>query len=174
MPIEERVSRLYLQHQSMLMEYIRALVHDPHDAEDVLQETGLIILSRAKVPEQDDVFPAWARGVARNTVLHFWRTLKRAKVIADSRLIDVFDQAFEEADPESELMTARRIALAECMKRVKGPALSVLRMRYLQGLTCERVAAVVKRTPVSVRVMLMRTRNALAECVESKLAGEVA
>jgi DNA-directed RNA polymerase specialized sigma24 family protein len=47
-------------------------------------------------------------------------------------------------------------------------------MRYLQGLTCERVAAVVKRTPVSVRVMLMRTRNALAECVEAKLAGEVA
>jgi RNA polymerase sigma-70 factor (ECF subfamily) len=174
MPIEERVSRLYLQHQSMLMEYIRALVHDPHDAEDVLQETGLIILSRAKVPAQDDVFPAWARGVARNTVLHFWRTRKRAKTIADSRLIDVFDQAFEEADPESELMIARRMALAECIKQVKGPALSILRMRYLQGLTCQRVAAVLRRTPVAVRVMLMRTRDALAECVEAKLAKEVA
>jgi RNA polymerase sigma-70 factor (ECF subfamily) len=174
MPIEERVSSLYLKHQTMLLEYILTLVHNKQDAEDILQETGLTILSRAKVPDADDVFPAWARGVARNTVMHFWRTCRRARVIADSRLLEAVDQAFEEADDESELMSARRLALAECIKQVKGSASSVLRMRYTQGFTCEKIAALIRKTPVAVRVMLRRIRALLAECIESRISREVA
>jgi RNA polymerase sigma-70 factor (ECF subfamily) len=169
MAIEERVSLLYLRHQSMLMEYIHALVHDPQDAEDISQEVGLTILSRSKVPDADAIFPAWARGVARNTVMHFWRTRQRARVIPDSRLVDEVDQAFEEADVDSDLLVARRNALDGCLKQVAGQSLSVLRMRYVQGLTCEKIAKVTKKTPVAVRVMLMRTRDSLARCIESQL-----
>lgn len=173
MSVEERVSRLYLEHQDMLLEYIRAMVHNYQDAEDILQETGLIILSRATVPDNPDIFPAWARGVARNIVMHFWRARQRARVIPDSRLLEVVDQAFEEADTESDLMINRRKALAECLQLVQGSALNILRLRYLQGLTCEKVAAVVSKTTVAVRVILMRTRDSLAACIASRLTKEV-
>ena len=173
MPIEERVSRLYLKNQAMLMEYIRALIHNAQDSEDVLQEVGMIILSRAKAPEADEIFPAWARGVARNAILHFWRTRQRARVIPDSRLVDLVDTAFEESDDVSELMAARRNALENCLKIVQGQSLSILRMRYQRGLTCESIAKIVKKTPGAVRVMLMRTRDSLARCIELRLLAEV-
>ncbi len=69
----ESLSQLFLQHRFMLMSYLRALVRDPNDAEDLFQEVGLRVMHSESVPTDPSQFAAWCRGVARNLVLHYWR-----------------------------------------------------------------------------------------------------
>jgi DNA-directed RNA polymerase specialized sigma24 family protein len=45
-------------------------------------------------------------------------------------------------------------------------------MRYHQSLGIEKIAEAIRSTPVSVRVTLFRIREALADCIQRRLAGE--
>jgi DNA-directed RNA polymerase specialized sigma24 family protein len=94
----ERATRLFLKHQQMLQEYIHGLVRHAHDAEDLFQEVGVEIMHKATVPADPEAFGAWSRGVARNMVLHYWRTQRRRQA-ASVHMLNLVDQAYEEAEP---------------------------------------------------------------------------
>jgi RNA polymerase sigma-70 factor (ECF subfamily) len=169
MSAKEAVSRQFLKHQFMLMDYVRGLVRDPNDADDLFQEVGVKILAKAEVPE-GDAFAAWARGVARNTVLHHWRTKRRRRAVPSSRLLDVIEHAYEEADAEAEDWTDRRQALDECMKHVPEKTRQILRLRYSEGLNSKLIAEKLRRTATAVRMIISRVRRQLTNCVQGRLA----
>ncbi len=165
----ESLTKAFLKHQPMLNEYVRALVRDPHDAEEVLQEVGVTILSRATPPDTDEKFPAWARGVARNTALHLWRRKRRDRIVPNSRLLNAMDAAYEQADAVPEIWEKRRRALRECLSEVPKQSWGILKMKYFKGLTCAEIARSVKRKAPAVRMALVRLRHLLAECIERHL-----
>jgi RNA polymerase sigma-70 factor (ECF subfamily) len=167
----ESLTKAFLKHQPMLNEYVRALVRDPHDAEEVLQEVGVTILSRAEPPSAAEKFPAWARGVARNTALHLWRKKRRDRMIPDSRLLDAVDAAYEQADAVPEIWERRRRALRECLSELPKQSWNILKMKYFKGLTCTEIARSLRRNAPAVRMALVRLRHMLAECIERHLAG---
>jgi RNA polymerase sigma-70 factor (ECF subfamily) len=158
----------------MLMSYIHALVRNANDAEDLFQEVGVVILGKSDVPLESRQFAAWCRGIARNLVLHYWRTKRRAKVLPSSRLLDALDVAYDEADasPDDEHFAGRWHLLAECLAQLPQRAREVLRMRYVLGYQSPQIGRRVKRSAEAVRQMLFRIRARLLECVEARMAGE--
>jgi RNA polymerase sigma-70 factor (ECF subfamily) len=172
MSASEAVSRVFLRHQFMLMDYVRGLVRDPHDADDLFQEVGVKILAKSSVPQGDAAFAAWARGVARNTVLHHWRAKRRRRVIPSSRLLDVVDRAYQEADAGADEMTDRRRVLEDCIRGVPEKTRKILKMRYCEGLKSATIAERLRSTATAVRMTISRVRRELFGCVEKRLAGE--
>ncbi len=159
----------FLADRHGLMAYIQALVQRTDVAEDVFQEVWLRVADAAKrnIPITD---PArWCRGVAKNVVLHHWRSEKRARVIVDSELLHLVDRAFAEQDPYAEELELRRHGLRACVGELPEHAKEVLRLKYVVDLTAEEVGARVQRTTASVLMLLSRLRRSLEECVDRRV-----
>jgi RNA polymerase sigma-70 factor (ECF subfamily) len=166
----ESLSRLFLQHRFMLMSYLRAMVRDPNDAEDLFQEVGLRVINSAEVPTDPTQFAAWCRGVARNLVLHYWRNKRRSRVDVSERLLDALELAYQQADSSSDLARQRASALGECLGQLPPRARDLIRRRYFESETSAEIGAALRRSAAAVRKMLERIRIELEECIQSRLA----
>ena len=166
---QEHIARNFLKHQDLLRDYIRGLVRDAHAAEDLFQELGVQVLSHGQPPEDPQEFVRWSRGVARNLVLHYWRSSRRSKVIACEALLDSVDQAYDEAHAEPDFWTARRTLLAECMEQLPEHSRGLLKGHYVEGRPLAELAADEGRTEAAVKMALLRIRQGLKKCVPARL-----
>jgi RNA polymerase sigma-70 factor (ECF subfamily) len=168
--VSEAVSKLFLRHQYMLMDYVHGLVRNAADAEDLFQETSIRILALFELPGPEKDFPAWCRGVARNLILHYWRDRRRER---DMQVLEAADLAYREADADAGEWEFRRLALADCVKALPPASREMLDQHYLKGWTSGEIGRRQKRTATSVRMWLSRVRRQLLDCIEGRLAGEV-
>jgi len=166
---QEHIARLFLKHQDLLRDYIRGLVRDAHAAEDLFQELGVQVLSHAQPPEQPEDFVRWCRGVARNLVLHHWRSAKRAKSVPCEALLNAVDHAFEEAHEEAAYWTECRALLAECLERLPAHSRTLLKDHYVEGRPLAALATDEGRSEAAVKMALLRIRQALKACVQARL-----
>ena len=164
---KEEITRLFLQHQAMLQDYVQALIRDPADADDVFQDLAVLIIHKSpKAPDDQEVFPKWARGVARNVALHFWRKQRNDRLAPDTEMIEACDLAYDEADEERDLWQHRRTVLKHCMNKLTPKHRKIMDLFYGQGMKSREVAAMVQRKEAAVRMMLRRLRLSVADCVE--------
>jgi RNA polymerase sigma-70 factor (ECF subfamily) len=174
----DRIRRLFLSQQFRLMDYLGGLVRHVHDAEDLFQEVSLVILGKEDdptVPTDPATFAAWCRGVARNHVLHYWRSRGRSRVHLDERIAELADLAFTEAEAAEDdpvLDPAHRLALGGCLEQIDGLGRDVLEARYVAGRTCEDIARDMGKAAGGIRMLLMRLRDRLRQCIETRVQAE--
>jgi len=168
----EMLVRTLVKHQSMLMDYITALVRNAADAEDVYQELCVNVLCNPHGPAREEKFGAWCRGIARNLALHHWRARRKDRRNVGAMVLEGIDSAFREADAEADSWAERRGHLRECIRKLPGASREVLRKRYWEGIRSVEIAERMKCTAEAVRMMLMRARDLLRECVGRKISLE--
>ncbi|MGE3803506.1 MAG: RNA polymerase sigma factor [Gemmataceae bacterium] len=156
----------FIAERHALMGFIYGMVRDLGVAEDIFQEVWIRLAEAAGQGERIANPAAWCRGVAKNLILHHWRERRVAKVLADSDLLDLVEQALNEhADDWSD----RRQSLLECMNRLPDKARELLHLKYTEGLSFLQMAARLGKSVDGLKMALSRVRRALAECVEKKL-----
>jgi RNA polymerase sigma-70 factor (ECF subfamily) len=166
----EHASRLFLRYQPVLRAFIYSLVRHAADADDLLQEVGVFVLSRgAEAPTVPAEFATWCRTVARHRIMHHWRSQRRVRGVPSERLAELVDQAYAEAAPGPDQVSTRQRALGECLGRVSEPMRHLLKLRYLDGLNSDEIGDRTRRSAASVRMALMRARDLLARCLDRRL-----
>ncbi|MBL8798483.1 MAG: sigma-70 family RNA polymerase sigma factor [Planctomycetia bacterium] len=166
-----RLVRQLTQHHASIFAFIRALVPDRADAEEVLQETNLTLLRKVDEADRVENFRAWACAVARIEVLRFRDRRKSSRLIfADDFLELVAEVIVERAD----LLEDRREALTGCLDRLAERDRDLVRRRYHEAKDTQTVADEVGRSRDAVYKALARIRQTLFECVERRLAGGTA
>lgn len=169
----EEVARQFLRHQQMVQDYIYSLVRDPHDSDDLFQEVGVRVLAKAVPPRNPEDFPSWCRGIARNLVLHHWRSKRRGTSLLKERFLRAVETAYQESENEADLLNLKRRALNECLKKLPEPSRDLLEMRYVRGAPSHVIAERIRQSAAGVRMTLMRIRQALDSCIQSRLAGDL-
>jgi RNA polymerase sigma-70 factor (ECF subfamily) len=167
----EETVRLFMRHQRMVGEFIRTLVPDPNDADDLLQEVSVIVLAKSNPPADPQQFPGWCRGVARNVVLHHWRDRKKTVTSPSAGFLEAVELAYQEGDSKEDEMDLRRRALRECLKQLPETSRNLLELRYVRRAPSDEVARALGRSAAGVRMALMRVRQALSACIEGRMAG---
>lgn len=167
--IRERLARAWVAAEPSVRALVAAAVRGVADREDVLQQVALTVARRFEEYDGKRPFVAWALWLAKSRVIDFYRSQGRQKlVLADGTLDRVADSLAERhAD-----VSPRREALEVCLERLPERSRRLLRLRYDDGLPIDGVAAAARLTPGSVRVALYRIREALAACIERRLATE--
>ncbi|QOV88807.1 sigma-70 family RNA polymerase sigma factor [Humisphaera borealis] len=166
------LTRRFLAHRHQLLGFIHGLVRDLDAAEEILQEVW-IRLADAVERDVDIRQPeAWCRGTAKNLVLHYFRSKRTAKVTADSRFLDLAEQAFAEAEQGPSLWTTRREAVFRCVETLPDKSREIVRMKYVEGLKVAEIARRKGRSIDAVMKALSRIRQVLGECVERRRLGE--
>jgi RNA polymerase sigma-70 factor (ECF subfamily) len=160
------LSTRFVAERHALMGFIYGMVRDLAAAEDIFQEVW-IRLQEAEGRGEPIAEPAkWCRGVAKNLILHYWRDKRVGKVVADSDLLDLVEQALnEQPDDWSE----RRQALMECMDRLPEKSRQLMQMKYDEGLSFAAMAGRLKRSVDGLKMALCRVRQVLLECAQAKL-----
>jgi RNA polymerase sigma-70 factor (ECF subfamily) len=167
----------FLRDRHRLGAYVIGLLRDVHAAEDLLQEVWLLLASEVEKGTVFESQAAWCRGVARNLVRRHWERQQKAKVIADSSVLDAFleraELAFEEAEQrEDDHGAARRQALHDCVARLPEHSRHLLALRYEKRLSIDDLARELSRGFDAVTKALYRLRQGLLQCVQRKLQSQ--
>jgi RNA polymerase sigma-70 factor (ECF subfamily) len=159
---------LLAQHQTQLFGYIYSLVRDFDDADDLFQQTSLVLWDKFEQFDSSRSFVAWACGVARYEVLNFLRTRSRHRLYFTDELNLALIEAQEHL--EQEQLEERRDALAGCMKKLRERDKDLLEACYGRSTGIPEVARDRGRSTQSVHNSLRRIRRALFQCVRRTLA----
>ena len=156
------------QHQNQLFGYIYTLVRDLDDADDLFQQTSLVLWDKFHLFDPSRSFIAWACGVARFEVSNFLRSRSRQRLFFSDELGMMLIDAHEEL--EQSQLEDRRDALAECLKKLRVRDQRLLDDCYEHAARIPEVAHVWGRSSQSIHNSLRRIRRSLFECVNRSLA----
>ena len=158
---------LIAQHQRRLHLFILSLVPNPADAEDILQETNLVLWREFGNFELGTNFVAWSCRVAFHQVMAWRKRRQRDRLVfSESFLTAVSRELMESEDRQEE----RSQVLANCVERIPPHHRELLRLRYTEGASIEVIAQQAKRTTEAVYRMLSRIRQTLFDCTTRTLA----
>jgi RNA polymerase sigma-70 factor (ECF subfamily) len=163
-----RVQQLFVQHQARLRSFVLSLTPDFATADDVIQETFLVVTKKAAIFEPGSNFVAWARRIAVFTLLAQFRDRQRGPLpLAD----DVLEALAAAAPPEDE--DAKHLQevslLRACLEQLAPAARELVRLRYFGEHLPEEIAQMRAQSVNAINVTLSRARAALRECMERKL-----
>jgi RNA polymerase sigma-70 factor (ECF subfamily) len=157
---------LFTKSQGRIQAFIRTLVHDPTQADDVFQATSLVLWRSFATFRRDAAFLPWALGTARHQVLLHWRTRRRDRhVFNEALLVDLADSTVTAL----EMSEARMAALEACIAGLSERQRELLRMFYGENQRAENIARHWGRTVHAVYKALKVMRKALFDCVTRRL-----
>ena len=168
--------------QSRLRAFVRAMGVRAEVVDDLAQDALVVAFEKReffrRAPDSD--FGAWVRGIARRLIANAARKEARRRVVLSRHVTDLM-LAAADAQPVHPLLADGDgdggadpdllAALGECVKRLPDHHREVVQLRYFEGLTPGAIAGRLERSSNQVRQMLFRVRQALLECVQSRVAG---
>jgi len=158
------------QHQSQLFGYIHSLLRNLSDADDLFQQTTLILWKKFAEYDRSRSFLSWACGVARFEIANFLRSRSRQQLYFTDELNLLLIEAQEELKQDE--IDSRREALAKCTAKLRAGDRKLLEDCYAESSGVAAVAERQGRSPQSVHNSLRRIRRALFECIRRLLAQE--
>ncbi len=157
---------LFMKCQGRIQAFIRTLVHDPTQADDVFQATSLVLWRSFATFRRDAEFLPWALGTARHQVLLHWRRRRRDRHVFSEALLEDLADTTEAALETSE---TRMAALEACITGLSERQRELLRMFYGENQRAEKIARLWGRTVHAVYKALKVMRKALFDCVTRRL-----
>jgi RNA polymerase sigma-70 factor, ECF subfamily len=158
-----------LRHQTEIFGFIYSIVRNFDDADDLFQQTSLVLWRKYDQFDASRSFVAWACGVARFEVANFVRDRERHRLYFSDELNEILIDAHEAR--EREALEEYRAALSFCVKKLRERDQELLHACYGGSFAIREVARNWGRSIQSIHNSLSRIRRALHECVERALVG---
>ena len=153
--------------QGRLYALVLAMTADPDAADEVVQETNLVLLRKEQEFELGTNFFAWAAQVASYQVQSYRKKLGRDRLQFDDALIANLTSDAAELDFEA----IDRAALRKCLGDLDPAESDMVRQRY-SGTSVAQLAEQHDRSAASISQSLYRTRTKLADCMRRVIAAE--
>src|SRR5947207_738435 len=161
----KRLMVLMTQHQRRIFAYIYTLVPDRYDAEDLLQETSLVICEKFDAFKEGTDFVAWACQIAYWRVRYARQKFARSKVVFQQELVDALAQT---AAVMPEELDQRHEALAQCLQKLPTRDRELVLTRYEPGSGVPEAAKRSGRSLEAAYKALGRIRKLLFDCVTNQ------
>ncbi len=167
--LSESFVHALLECQNALRAYVTALVMDPNEADDVVQETNVVLCRQADEFPTINNFTAWACRIAFFEVLSSRKRRQRDRLLFDDALLALVAQDLPRFVEDVNL---RQRWLDLCMAELPEAQRQLILKRYGPNGAVKILAAELGRPVGSVQQSLYRIRLTLMECVQKKMEGE--
>jgi RNA polymerase sigma-70 factor (ECF subfamily) len=162
----ESVQKLFVQYQPAIRSYVLGMIPDFSMADDVVQETFLVVTRKAADFTLGSSFQAWVKTIARYKALE----AIRAKGNRFESLSDEVLNAIGAEEWDLNPHTDERLALlSACIEELAPQARCSIEHRYRNDHRPPEIASLMGCTVQSVNVTLSRARMFLRTCVSRKL-----
>jgi len=149
--------------------YAMSLLYNASDAEEVLQETNLVLWQKFDDYQPGTDFVRWASRIAYYEVLKLRERRSREERLFSSEFLEMMAR---EVPTRLDLSEDRRQALRSCLDKLRDQDRHLVLLRYQPGSTTRRVAETLGRSVQGARKSLQRIRGTLFSCVQRTLSAE--
>ena len=159
------MSLLSLNYQS-IYSYILMLVANHNNADDIMQETSILMYEKFNVFEIGTDFLAWAKKIAKYKTLEYLRKQKREKVVFNQEIVELIDI---ESKSDSQTREEWLETLRNCVSGLSGNDRELLHIRYHENTS---VLAIAKRFGCSFQKIyrnMARINGLLHNCMRYKI-----
>ncbi|WP_425395567.1 sigma-70 family RNA polymerase sigma factor [Aeoliella sp.] len=161
-------SDLLAASRSRVFGYIYAMLHNMSDAEDIYQQTTVLLWEKFGEYQPGTEFTSWALKIAYFNIKNFQRSQHRARVFfSESVMEKVADSFLAESDREADERTE---ALSGCLNKLSPEQQELLRLRYSDGASVKQLAEQENKTEAAVAMVLTRLRKSLLKCIKMQMA----
>lgn len=158
--------QLFTHHQRRLFLFILSQIPNPIEAEEVQQETNVVIWSKFSQFRPGTNFLAWVSQIANFEVMRYRSRKKRDRMQFS---VEFLETVSKEALERSDELEERRNALIECIQKLRPRDRELIQQRYAPGEKGKHLAEQIGRPANSVYQSLGRIRRALMECIQRRL-----
>ena len=163
---KEEFLSLLASNQRKVFSYVLSAVGRQDIAEEIMQQTLLIMWRDFDKFETGSNFSAWGKTIAYHKILEYRKRNARS-VLFDSEVM----QKVMDMSPRTSTGSDDRVkALEGCMKKLKESSLRILAMRYNQQMSCKEISAEIGRPIQTVYKNMSRTYTALKDCIDRTMA----
>jgi RNA polymerase sigma-70 factor (ECF subfamily) len=149
----EALHRLYERYADNVFSYVRTILHDEHEAEDVTQHVFTKLLTRiASYEERSVPFSAWLLRIARNCAIDHVRS-RRAVCVEEVPCVD--GPAFDAVAAD------RRHAVEDALGSLTDGQREVVVLRHVMGFSAREIASQMGKSEGAVHTLHCRARRAL-------------
>lgn len=161
---ETRFRAFYQEMYPRIWSYVRRMVSDQSECEDVAQESFLRFLRSVPPKLSDADQRSYLYRIATNIVKDSWR----ARQTQTAWLAEKGD---EEPSLESEGAIMAGLDINRALDLLSPGQRSLVWLAYVEGYEHKEIAEITGVKPASVRVLLMRARKRLAEFLSEDASG---
>jgi RNA polymerase sigma-70 factor (ECF subfamily) len=161
--------RVFLENERRIYAFIVSILPNFNDAEDVLQETSLVLWQKFDQYQSGTDFVAWACRIAQLEVLKFYRRKGRSKLLISQQAMDAVAEKTVDYGAQLE---ARQNALSTCLQRLSGRDRDLLERRYVKSHSPSQIASQVGRSIHAIYKALTRIHDDLMNCIQRKMDQE--
>jgi RNA polymerase sigma-70 factor (ECF subfamily) len=163
----QQFAALLADGQDQLFAYVRALVRDFNDADDLFQQTAIVLWRKFDSYDPQRSFLGWAMGIARFEVSNFLRTRSRSKLYFSDELNLLLADAQEDLSKDE--ADDRRDALKQCLGKLRERDRRLVEQCYGSDSTIVELGESIGRSSHSIHNSLRRIRSALFDCIRQTL-----
>tara|TARA_R110002111_G_scaffold177322_1_gene243434 strand:- start:72014 stop:72550 length:537 start_codon:yes stop_codon:yes gene_type:complete len=168
--MSEEFFRLFSRDDRKVFGYIMALVLDIAAAEDIFQETCVILWKEFPNFERDRSFLNWANGIAFNQVRKYRRKYQNKRLIFSDSLVT---ELAEDVSGMIDDLSQRQLALTQCMQKLSDRDRELIDAYYGDQQTAGTVAERWKCSSHAIYKTIKKIRKALFDCVNRRLSSEM-
>ncbi|HSI62209.1 MAG TPA: sigma-70 family RNA polymerase sigma factor [Candidatus Saccharimonadia bacterium] len=165
---EQFILRLNAVH-GRLLGFLRVMLGNGTDAEDVLQRASITMWRKFAEFDQTQDFFSWSSSFAFYEAKNFQRTAARSRLHFDDALMN---RLAEERAPDLEHRDVRLAAMDRCIEELDTPSRDLVREFYLNNADIATLAQQQGRAPQTLYNKLNALRRLLGDCMKRRLAQE--
>jgi len=162
--------QLITECQGWLYGYLLSSLANHDAANEVLQETNLVMWRKSAEFEIGTNFHAWAIRIASFQVMAFRQKQIKDRLVFDQELVELIGKRFQKRIPGYEEKASR---LARCIEKLPEHYRDVVHRRYLNGESLKTIATDLKKQRNAIGQLLFRIKSKLIECVGKQNRGAV-
>lgn len=159
--------KLYLANERRIYGYVRALIPNWSDVDDIIQEIAAVMWSKFDHFEKGTNFSAWALKIAYNQVLNYRKMKRNSKL---SFCDETLELLAEKSAHKTQNIDERLPILQSCLQKLQTNELSLIQMRYEPGSTTKAVSLQTGKEPHVLYRLLNKIHNKLLLCIRRTLA----
>jgi RNA polymerase sigma-70 factor len=165
----EEFLQYFLRDSARIFSYVRSLLPQYADAQDVFQRCSLTLWRHFDQFDSDRLFLPWACQIALNEVRNFRRVAGRDRLLFAE---DLIEQLAMTRLKSLDHRHRRSTALRECMVQLKPTDQELVRLVYQDHQPVESIASTTGKAIQTIYNRLSVLRRMLLQCIEKRIAAE--
>jgi RNA polymerase sigma-70 factor (ECF subfamily) len=159
----------YVRNQDLLYGYIMSLMPNSSDADDVFQETSLVLWEKRNRYDPTRSFIAWSYGIARNVARNCIRKRRNRR---QTLCPDLFVAVEEARLRATDALQQRSEAMEKCLDQLPGRHRTFVIGCYENKTPLAEVAQQMGISANALYLKLSRIRRHLLDCIQRTLQAE--
>jgi RNA polymerase sigma-70 factor, ECF subfamily len=154
--------RLLVEHERDIKVFLRTLLADWSDVDEVLQDTSLVAWRKFSQFEAGTNFRGWILTIARYEAFRYRKKVGRKPLCFSDSLCQIL---IDESDRPTESQTQKMNALEQCLMKLSKDKCELLLSAHTRGVFTKDIAAMIGKSEQSLYKMIQRLRATVVECV---------